>query len=174
MDRHEWAAATLAVGPGDRVLEIGSGHGLTAAAVCARLAAAGGDGRLLGLDRSATMTAAARRRNAAHLEAGRAEFRTVSWPGADLGGERFDRAYAFNVRLLWNDEAAVRAVGRALRPDGLLCLFHRMPDWSPEAYRELAGRAVPVLEAAGLTVLDKQLEEASAVRSGCLLAKRTE
>lgn len=171
MDRHEWAAATLAVAAGDRVLEIGTGHGLTAAAVCARLEAAG-SGRLLGLDRSAKMTAAAERRNARHLRAGRAEFRTESWPGAELGQRRFDRVYAFNVRLLWRDADAVLAARRALRPEGLFGLFYHPPVWSPQALEELTDRARPLVEAAGLTVLDAQLQDSHDVRSGCLLAKR--
>ena len=56
--------------PDDRVLEIGCGHGVAATLVCELLES----GHLTAVDRSAKMIEAARRRNAAYVEAGRAEF----------------------------------------------------------------------------------------------------
>ncbi|KQR08241.1 hypothetical protein ASF78_18230 [Cellulomonas sp. Leaf334] len=56
----------MRIRPTDRVLEVGCGRGAAAALVCARL----DGGRLLALDRSATMTDAARRRNRASVTAG--------------------------------------------------------------------------------------------------------
>lgn len=155
MDRHEWAARTLSVRPGDRVLEIGCGHGVTASHVCAELAAGPREAppRFVGLDRSAKMTAAAGRRNAAHVAAGLAEFRTGPFPTPDLGAEPpFDVAYAFNVRLLWTDPAAARAVAGLLRAGGRLAVFFQLPAWSAAVHREVAARAARTLTAGGLAV----------------------
>ncbi|MEO3762113.1 methyltransferase domain-containing protein [Streptomyces sp. B5E4] len=171
MDRHEWAAQTLSVRPGDRVLEIGCGHGVTASHVCAEPAAGPREAtqRFVGLDRSAKMTAAAVRRNAAHVAAGLAEFRTGVFPAADLAaGRPFDLAYAFNVRLLWTDPAAARAVAGLLRPGGRLFVFFRLPSWSPAAHREVAAQAARTLTAGGLAVTADAQDEA--VESGYVTA----
>ncbi|WP_240662545.1 methyltransferase domain-containing protein [Streptomyces sp. WAC 06738] len=154
MDRHEWAARTLAVRPGDRVLEIGAGHGVTASHVCAELAGAPRDGapRFVGLDRSAKMTAAAGRRNAAHVAAGLAEFRTGAFPADLASWQPFDVAYAFNVRLLWTEPAAARAAAVLLRPGGRLSVFFQLPAWSAATHREVAARAARTLTAGGLAV----------------------
>jgi Methyltransferase domain len=57
----------LDIQPGDRVLEIGCAHGVAATMVCERLES----GRLTAIDRSKKMVEAAKRRNAAYVEAGR-------------------------------------------------------------------------------------------------------
>ncbi|HSD79374.1 MAG TPA: class I SAM-dependent methyltransferase [Solirubrobacteraceae bacterium] len=107
----------LAVEPGDRVLEIGCGHGVAATYICERL----DGGRLTAVDRSARMIDAARRRNAAQVEAGTAEFLVAGLEDLDLGDRRFDRILAVRVGLFHREpDRARRLAGRWLAPGGRL------------------------------------------------------
>jgi cyclopropane fatty-acyl-phospholipid synthase-like methyltransferase len=107
----------LGLDGGERVLEIGCGHGVAASYVCERLAA----GRYLGVDRSRKMSDAARRRNAEHLEAGRAEFLTAKLEDIDLGERRFDVIFAVRVGLFHREpERARELASRWLAPGGSL------------------------------------------------------
>ncbi len=107
--------------PGDRVLEIGCGHGVAATFVCERL----DGGRLTAVDRSPKMFAAAARRNAAHVKAGRAAFLVARLEELDLGERRFDKVFAVRVGLFQREpERARRLVEPYLAPGGkLLSVF---------------------------------------------------
>jgi ubiquinone/menaquinone biosynthesis C-methylase UbiE len=111
----------LDIRPGDRVLEIGCGHGVAATFVCERL----DGGRLTAVDRSPKMIAAAARRNAEHVEAGRAEFLVMRLEELDLGERRFDKAFAVRVGLFHREPDRARAlVEPYLAPGGqILSVF---------------------------------------------------
>ena len=114
-ERLAWAVERLDVQPGDRVLEIGCGHGVAVGLICERLR----DGLAVGLDRSATMIAAASSRNADRVAAGRARFVTAELRAADLEGERFDKVLAVRFPpLLRGDSGAELAVLRDHLVDG--------------------------------------------------------
>ena len=116
--------AGLGVGPDDRVLEIGCGHGVAASAVCERLTG----GRLTAIDRSPTMIAAASRRNAAHVAAGRAEFLVGRLEELDLGDRRFELVFAVRVGLLHREpERAHALVEPWLAPGGRVRSFFDPP-----------------------------------------------
>jgi ubiquinone/menaquinone biosynthesis C-methylase UbiE len=103
------------VQPDDRVLEIGCGHGVAATYVCERLTT----GCLTAVDRSPKMIAAAAHRNAAHVEAGRAEFIVARLEELDLGDRRFDKVFAVRVGLFhWEPERARALVEPYLAPGG--------------------------------------------------------
>lgn len=118
------AVEQLDIRPDDRVLEIGCGHGVAATLVCGRLEG----GRLTAIDRSAKMIRAAKRRNAAHVEAGRAEFLVARLEDLDLGERRFDRIFAARVGLFHRDPGRARGLTeRWLAPGGTLSVFFDQP-----------------------------------------------
>jgi ubiquinone/menaquinone biosynthesis C-methylase UbiE len=96
----------LDIRPDDRVLEIGCGHGVAATLVCERLE----EGRLTTVDRSAKMIQAATRRNAAYIEAGRAEFLVATLEDLDVRDRRFDKIFAVRVGLFHRDPERARSI----------------------------------------------------------------
>jgi ubiquinone/menaquinone biosynthesis C-methylase UbiE len=113
----------LGIRPGDRVLEIGCGHGVAATFVCERLE----HGRLTAIDRSPKMIEAARRRNATYVEAGTAEFLLATLEELDLGDRRFDTVFAVRVGLFHREPARARGlVEPYLAPGGtIVTVFDR-------------------------------------------------
>jgi ubiquinone/menaquinone biosynthesis C-methylase UbiE len=112
----------LDIRPGQRVLEIGCGHGVAATMVLERGAS------LVGVDRSAKMIAAAHTRNAAYVEAGTAEFLVAELEALDLGDRRFDRIFAVRVGLFHREPGRARALAeRWLAPGGDVNAFYDGP-----------------------------------------------
>jgi ubiquinone/menaquinone biosynthesis C-methylase UbiE len=125
--RIEQFVETINVKPGDRVLEIGCGHGVAAALICARLSG----GSYLAIDRSAKMIAAAAKRNEAFVRAGVARFEVATLEALDLGEERFDKVLAMRVRLFHDQpEEARRLARRWLAPKGKLFVQYDEPQRS--------------------------------------------
>jgi ubiquinone/menaquinone biosynthesis C-methylase UbiE len=114
----------LDIRPHERVLEIGCGHGVAATFVCERL----DGGRLTAIDRSPKMIEAAIRRNAANVEAGKAEFLVATLEDADLRDRRFDAIFAVRVGLFDREpERARRLAERWLAPGGRLTVVFDPP-----------------------------------------------
>lgn len=114
----------LGLRPGDRVLEVGCGHGVAATIVCERL----DGGQYVAIDRSAKMIAAAAARNAEHVRAGVAEFVVAALEDADLGDRRFDRIFAVRVGLFAREPERARALAeRWLAPGGTVAAFYDGP-----------------------------------------------
>jgi ubiquinone/menaquinone biosynthesis C-methylase UbiE len=114
----------LGLRPGDRVLEIGCGHGVAATMVCERL----DGGRLTAVDRSAKMIAAAARRNAAYVDAGVAEFLVARLEDLDLGERRFDVVFAVRFGLFHREPDRARALVEPwLDPGGTVRAFFDPP-----------------------------------------------
>lgn len=92
-----------------RVLEIGCGHGVAATFVCERVTR----GRYAGVDRSARMIAAAAKRNARFVDAGRASFHVMELEALDaavLGARAFDVVLAVRVALFHEEPERARAL----------------------------------------------------------------
>jgi cyclopropane fatty-acyl-phospholipid synthase-like methyltransferase len=116
--RIAWAVDRLDVAPADRLLELGCGHGVAVSLVCERLVS----GHIVAVDRSAKMTAAARRRNEAHVAAGRATIVTAGLHEADLGDTRFDTIFGlhFPPLLRGDGERELATIRRHLAAGGTL------------------------------------------------------
>jgi len=111
----------LGIRQGDRVLEIGCGHGVAATFVCELLES----GRLTAVDRSPKMIAAAERRNAACVEAGKAEFLVRELEDLDLGDRRFDKIFAVRVGLFHREPERARALAEPwLASGGSIAAFY--------------------------------------------------
>ena len=122
--RLERLVERLDLRPGDRVLEIGCGHGVAATLVCERL----DTGAYTAVDRSPKMIAAAEARNAGHVAAGRAEFLVRALESLDLGERRFDVIFAARVGLFHREPERARALAqRWLAPGGRLVTEYDSP-----------------------------------------------
>jgi ubiquinone/menaquinone biosynthesis C-methylase UbiE len=119
------ALRCLAIGPGDRVLEVGCGTGRDALALAARVAP---EGAVLGIDLSADVIAEARRRAAASGLPVRFEM----MDGANLGAvpdASFDAARLDRVlHMLAAPLEVLREVVRVVRPGGRVVVSE--PDWT--------------------------------------------
>jgi cyclopropane fatty-acyl-phospholipid synthase-like methyltransferase len=111
-ERLAWAATVVDPEPGERVLEVGCGHGVLVDLMVARGAV------VVGVDRSATMTAAAARRNRTAVADGRVRLLTGSLLEVAPQGP-FDVVVSFDVRAFWTPPAPEwDVVRRVLAPDG--------------------------------------------------------
>lgn len=105
----------LGVRPDDRILEIGCGQGVAATYICEELET----GCYSAIDRSPKMISASSRRNAGHIESGKAEFIIADLEDVDLGDRIFDKVLAVRVGLFHREPDRGREiVNRWLAPGG--------------------------------------------------------
>jgi SAM-dependent methyltransferase len=141
-ERLAWTADVVAPAPGDRVLEVGCGHGVLLSLLATRLTT----GVVVGVDRSATMIEAAGRRNQGAIDAGRVAVISARLTDAVLEGQPFDVVVSFNVRAFWTPPAPEwDVVDRVLEPGGrVFVAFSVMGAGADgpigEAVRRLAGQ----------------------------------
>jgi SAM-dependent methyltransferase len=162
-----WAVDAMAVGPADRVLEIGCGHGVAVSLVCRRL----DGGHVTAIDRSPRMIAAAAKRNAAHVAAGRASFQVAALDAADLGEARYDKALAIHVPVFLRGDPAreLAVVGRHLADGGRLYVVDQPP--RAAAVAPTAERVAGALERHGFAVERVVSEDLGGGTAVCVVAR---
>ena len=144
--RQTWVAGVVAARPGERVLEVGCGHGVLVALLAERA------GEVLGVDRSPAMVAAAGRRNRAAVEAGRVRLQAAALSDADLGAQPFDVVVSFDVRAFWDPARAATwdVVSRVLAPAGRVVVAFSV--MTPRAEDDVAATVARLAGARGLAV----------------------
>ncbi|MFD0788212.1 class I SAM-dependent methyltransferase, partial [Micromonospora azadirachtae] len=123
--RQRWVVETMAIAPDDQVLEIGCGRGTAVSLVADRLTS----GRIVAIDRSATMARLAAKRNEIHISSGRAEIRRAELESVDFPPGHFTKIFAVNVSLFWLGAATPQMdrLRRLLAPQGRLYVFGERP-----------------------------------------------
>jgi cyclopropane fatty-acyl-phospholipid synthase-like methyltransferase len=166
--RFVWAVDALEVRPGDRLLEVGCGHGVAVSLVCERLRT----GTITAIDRSSKMIEMARRRNREHIDAGRAALEAIALEDVDLGDRRFDKVFAFNVAPFWQQpEAALGAVREHLARDGTVSIFWDARHSAPGRARELANELADRLRDGGFSVDGVLVEDLRPVPAVCVIGR---
>jgi arsenite methyltransferase len=117
---NDTAIELLAPAPGERICEIGFGPGRT----LGRLAAAGAE--VVGVDVSPAMVAAAGRRNARSVAAGRMRLYQGDGTRLPVGDGSLDAVIGVHTIYFWPDPSGTLSdIARALRPGGRLVLALR-------------------------------------------------
>jgi trans-aconitate methyltransferase len=160
----------MAVGPADRVLEIGCGQGLAVSMVAQRLRT----GRVTALDRSQPAVNAARRRNAVAIDAGRADIRCVELAAVQFPEHSFDKVFAVNVSLFWLGDASavIDRVTPLLTVDGRLYVFSERP--SARIGDAIGARTVAALRRHGLRTTVRTASTRQGTRLTAVIASRSD
>jgi trans-aconitate methyltransferase len=164
-ERLQWTVELLGVRPAEHILEIGCGPGHAVALVCDRLTR----GTITAIDRSATMVARARARNAACLAARRARIEHQTLTEAALG-RRFGKIFAVNVNAFWTAPApSLTGLRRLLQPAGVAYLVYEPP--TAARLREVQHRLHAQLEDHGFRVADVQVQRFRASLGLCIIGR---
>ena len=135
-----WASGLLDVHPGETVLEIGFGSGVTIKRLVHRMLAV----KICGIDDSPEMVAQAAARNADAIKSGRVDLRRGSVERLPFRDNAFHKVLAINSMQVWPDiPENLREVRRVMKPGGTIALA--FTPYSGQAKDSLAA----LLQAAG-------------------------
>lgn len=166
-----WTVDLLELEPAERVLELGYGPGVVTGWLCDEVP----EGRVVGIDRSATMRDQAARRNRAHVTSGRLDLQVGDAEDLpdDLGP--FDAVCGMNVWQFWQEpEATFAAIGKRLRPGGRIAMTYLQPTAGAMAGDDAGDRMAAQLKEAGFVDVRVERLPIGAKEAICGLARTVE
>jgi SAM-dependent methyltransferase len=136
------AVEALAIGSGERILDVGFGGGVGMRLALAQV----GEGQVTGVDLSAEVVARARRRFSSDIDQGRLTVMEGSVERLPVPAGSFDGAYTVNTVYFWPDvPAGLAELGRVLLSGGRLVVA--MESAARRENRVLAAGSPPTPEA---------------------------
>jgi SAM-dependent methyltransferase len=169
-ERNARTLALLDLQPEDHVLEVGFGPGLSVKSA-AQLASRG---KVVGIDRSPLMLRQASRRNAKAIAEGRVEVQLGSAERLPELGIRFDKVFAVNVYMFWEDPVGVlRGLRDVMKPGGTIALTlqPRRAGATRDDTRVAAERMVGSLREAGFVNVRAEIFDMRPVDAACVLGQ---
>ena len=160
--------ALLDIQAGANVLEIGFGPGLA----IERVAQLATGGSVVGIDHSELVWRQARRRNAGAIGAGRVELMLGSAERLPNLATQFDKVFAVNVYMFWQNPVGVpRSPRDVMRPGGTIALVlqPRNRGATNEDARQVAERIAASLRDAGFAGVRVEILEMAPVNTACVL-----
>lgn len=153
----QWTVEHLALSPTARVLEVGFGAGQALLDLLPHLSA----GHLVGVDRSATMVALARRRLARWVHQGRVQLIQGDLRNLPCPDAQFDIAFTLHTVYFWSDIGqVVREFYRVLAPGGqFMCIYtpgESLSEGTPVPLSEHERHLLEELERVGFTQIERQ------------------
>lgn len=155
------AVALLGVQAGDRVLDIGTGHGRSLAAITA----CADDVNAVGIDASDVMLAIAIKRNKSLIRQSRVQVMKASSDDLPFAAETFDKVMAIHTLYFWQPAVPhLKSIARVLKPGGRFVLGFRPAEDVVSAARfpasvytfRTTAEVESLLVTAGLEIADTQ------------------
>ena len=175
---NERAIALLGVDAGDRVLDVGTGHGRSLAAIVERA----DNVNAIGIDASDVMLRIAIRRNKSLLRQGRVRLERASSDDLPFAAETFDKVMAIHTLYFWQPAAPhLESIARVLKAGGRFVLGFRPAEdgvfnarfpASVYTFRTTV-EVETLLAAAGLEIVDARRRDIPGNSMVWLVAERT-
>ncbi|NJO88251.1 MAG: class I SAM-dependent methyltransferase [Chloroflexia bacterium] len=169
-DRASWTIDNLRINPGDKLLEIGYGPGVTLGKAANRLTS----GFIAGIDHSEIMLKQATKRNKKHIENNKVKLEQGTIWDLEYPDNHFDTIYGSNVHFFWKDPVEeFTELVKLLKPEGQLLMVFQ-PRWTTteDEVKEVAEKTKIQYEKVGLTNIKTDFKKMSPVTCISIIGKK--
>lgn len=123
VERNQWTVDLLDIKPGDQVLEIGFGPGLSIGSIAKKLS---NGGKVVGIDHSEVMLEQATHRNHQWIVQGLVELKNLKVEEGHLLSGHFNKIFAVNCFMFWDDPVDIlKKLFDKMTPNGLIAITHQ-------------------------------------------------